>query len=102
MKLNQPAHGRMLTRATLAKFFRRSVRTIDRWGIARSELLTAKEACDRLGVNERMFFRLIDGDLDFPRPIRIGAPLWRADDLDNYKARRRAKQQPQPQQPDLL
>ena len=94
MKLNQPAPGRTLTRAILARFFKRSIRTIDRWGIARSELLTAKEAQARLGVNERMFFRLIDGDLDFPRPIRIGAPLWRADDLDYYKAHRRQTNQP--------
>lgn len=94
MKLNQPAHGRKLTRRALAEFFRRSISTIDRWGIARSELLTAKESAARIGVSERQFFYLCDGDLDFPRPLRIGAPLWRADQLDAWKARRHQTNQP--------
>lgn len=86
MNLNVPGKGRELTRRQIARLFKRSLRTIDRWGIARTDLLTAKESASRIGVSERKFFYLCDGDLDFPSPIRIGSPMWRADELDAWKA----------------
>lgn len=87
MKLNQTLPGRVLTRVLLAKHFRVSVRTVDRWGIARTELLTQKEAADRLGVSLMTFWRK-SREPNFPKPIRIGGPRWRADQLDAWQAKR--------------
>jgi predicted DNA-binding transcriptional regulator AlpA len=97
MKLNTTFEGREFTRAALARFFKRSVRTIDRWGIARTDLITAKEAAARIGVSDRTFTNLCHA-ADFPKPaLRIGqqVPMWRCDELDRWKAQDDAGSQPQ-------
>lgn len=76
---------RPITRAALAKLFGASLRTIDRHGIARGNLLCKKEAAARLGMSYRTFdrYRKLPG---FPRPVTpLGYPQWSPDLLDRWK-----------------
>ena len=76
---------RNITRRALAKLFKCSVRTIDRHGIARGELLNRTEAAARLGVSPATFDRR-RAEPGFPEPVKpLGYPQWDALVLDRWK-----------------
>lgn len=61
--------------------------------MAPSELLTADQAADRLGIRRQTFFNYVQRDAAFPKPKdKVGrTPLWDPAELDAWRAEHPAR-----------